>query len=176
MNEIQPPVLPLPTPQHNTGQHTSGPFGGPQDDRPSGGSARSTLDQGFATLKRSPLHRNSTKGVIGGVCAGIAESTGLSVAAVRVAAVVLALFFGTGVGAYLLGWALLPDEGGRTHAEQALREGRGSSLFVLVLGGIALFGAVAWIFDAWPLLIAAAVVAFVVAKKKGHFTGHHTHG
>ena len=172
---MQPPVLPT-----LASHGTYGPLDGPQDDRPTGhgptgSSARSTLDQGFATLKRSPLRRNSAKGVIGGVCAGIADTTGLSVTAIRAAAVVLALFFGTGVGVYLLGWALLPDEAGSTHAEQAMRQGRTRSMVVLLLGMVALFGALSWIFDTWGFLIAAAVVAFVIAKKKGHFSAH-AHG
>lgn len=170
MNNTQPPVLPIPT------SHTiSGPLGSPQDDPPNGRTTRSSLDQSFATLKRSPLHRNSAKGVLGGVCAGIADTTGLSVTAVRAAAIFLALFFGAGVGAYLLGWALLPDEAGRTHAEQAMRDGRPRSMVVLGLGAIALLGVLSWVFESWGLLIAAAVVAFVVAKKKGHFSGH-AHG
>ena len=169
MNDTQPPVLPIPT-----SYGTPGPQG-PQDDQPRGCTSRSSLDQGFATLRRSPLRRNSRTGIIGGVCAGIAESTGLSVVAVRAAAVVLALFFGTGVGAYLLGWALLPDQAGATHAEQALKGGRTRSMVVLGLGAIALLGILSWVFDAWPLLIAAAVVAFVVMKKKGHFDSH-AHG
>lgn len=172
---MQPPVLPT-----LASHGTYGPLDGPQDDRPTGhgpagSSARSTLDQGFATLKRSPLHRNSTKGVLGGVCAGIADTTGLNVTAVRAAAVVMALVFGTGVGVYLLGWALLPDEGGRTHAEQAMRDGRPRSMVVLGLGAVALLGALSWVFDTWGFLIAAAVVALVVAKKKGHFSNH-AHG
>lgn len=88
-----------------------------------------------------------------------------------------ALFFGTGVGAYLLAWALLPDEHGSTHAEQAMRGGRPRSMVVLGLGTIALIGVLSWVFDSWPLLILAAVVAFVVAKKQGHFSAdNHTHG
>ncbi|MGD8150627.1 PspC domain-containing protein [Ornithinimicrobium sp. Y1694] len=179
MNEIKPPVLPLPD-QYRT----SGPQG-PQDTPPTGSpygqpttSTRtptgSRVDQGFATLQRSPLRRNSYRGIVGGVCAGIAESTGLSVVAVRAIAVVLG-FFGVGIGAYLLGWALLPDEGGRTHAEQAMKDGRARSMVVLGLGAFALLGVLSWIFKSWPLLIAAAVVAFVVAKKKGHFSDH-AHG
>lgn len=129
-----------------------------------------TLERGFTTLRRAPLRRRTDRGVLGGVCAGIADSTGVSVTAVRVAAVLLALFFGSGVGAYLLAWALLPDERGATHAEEAFRSGRPRSVAVLALGGIALLGVAAWIFESfWPVLIAAAVVAYVVMRKgKGH--------
>lgn len=151
--------------------------GVPIDDRtvPRGGAdgagaGASQLDQGLAALRRAPLHRDSANGVLGGVCAGIAERTGLSVAAVRVAAVVLALFFGAGVGAYLIAWAALPDERQRTHVEDAVRSGRPRSMAILALGGLAVLGVLGWLLESWPLLIAVAVVAYVVAKKKGHFS------
>ncbi|MFK5635708.1 MULTISPECIES: PspC domain-containing protein [unclassified Ornithinimicrobium] len=139
----------------------------------------SSLDRGFATLRRSPLRRDSENGVLGGVCAGIARQSGLSVAAVRLFAVVLALFFGTGIAAYLVAWAALPDQGGRTHAEGALREGRGRSLVVLGLGALAAFGIVASILGETvrflPLLLAVAVVGYVVSKRKGRSTTSHLH-
>ncbi|AXH96245.1 PspC domain-containing protein [Ornithinimicrobium avium] len=138
----------------------------------------SSLDRGFAALRKAPLHRDTTQGVLGGVCAGIAQRTGVSVAAVRVATVALALFFGTGVGAYLLLWALLPDQTGTTHAEQGVRSGRAGSLAVLALGTLAGLGILATIFDGlgWlvPVAIAASVV-YVVMRKKGRSSAH-THG
>lgn len=158
------PSFPTPqgTPSH--GHPSDGPT--PQDG--TGRTFSSTLDQGLGQLQRSPLRRDSSRGVIGGVCAGIAERTGVSVVAVRAAAVVLALFFGTGIGAYLLAWALLPDQAGATHAEQAVRDGRPRSLIVLGLGTLALVGLLGWIFDSAfvPVLIAAGIVAYVVTRRK----------
>ena len=147
---------PIPAPRSEPGSSGSGDRG------------RRTVDEGFATLRRSPLRRDSSNGIVGGVCAGIAEATGLSVVAVRAAAVVLALFFGAGLGAYLLAWAALPDQHGTTHAEQALRGGRPRSMVVLVLGGFAFLGVLSWILDSalLPILIAVGVVAYVVTKKK----------
>ena len=159
------------------GAFAGAPTGPSQGTTP--GSGPSTLDRGFATLRRSPLRRDSENGMLGGVCAGIARQSGLSVAAVRLFAVVLALFFGTGVAAYLIAWAALPDQGGRTHAEGALREGRGRSLVVLGLGALAAFGIVASILGETvrflPLLIAVAVVGYVVSKRKGRSTTSHPH-
>ncbi len=182
----RPPAL-GPRPSSGTPQDTphGGPYGtGPGTGSygtgpgPQGGSGRSSLDRGFDTLRKAPLHRDTTHGVIGGVCAGIAERTGVSVAAVRVAAVALALFFGTGVGAYLLLWALLPDQAGTTHAERGVKGGSAASLAVLGLGGLAALGILASIFDGlgWlvPVGIAAAVV-YVVMRKKGHSSAHN-HG
>lgn len=140
-----------------------------------GPSGPSSLDRGFAALHRAPLRRDSVNGVFGGVCAGIAQRLDVSPTAVRVGAVVLGLFFGAGIAAYLLAWAVLPDQSGSTHAEQAVRGGRPRSLVVLGLGLLAAIGIVSWVFDSWPLLILAAVVAYVVMKKKGHFSSH-AHG
>ena len=174
------PVIPIPqngpgylTPQGPT-SYGAGPIGrtgpagstGRQDG--DGRTVRSTLDRGLGQLQRSPLRRDSTKGVIGGVCAGIAERTGASVVAVRMAAVFLGLFFGAGLGAYLLAWALLPDQAGATHAEQAVRDGRPRSLIVFGLGALALIGLLGWIFDSAviPVLLAAGIVAYVVTRRK----------
>lgn len=162
----RPPALGQ-TPTGYPGQDTWSSRPGPSGSDP--------FDRGFAALKKAPLRRDSAHGVIGGVAAGIARKTGVAPAAVRVAAVALAMFFGVGIGAYLIAWAALPDETGRTHAERAVREGRTGSMAVLGLGLIAVMGVLSWIFDSWGLLVAAAVVAFVVMKKKGHFSSH-AHG
>lgn len=55
------------------------------------------------------LYRRTDNGVLGGVCAGIAEYFGLDATLVRVVTVVLALITGGGAAlAYLLAWILLP--------------------------------------------------------------------
>ncbi|RIK15505.1 MAG: hypothetical protein DCC50_07895 [Acidobacteria bacterium] len=172
----RPPVLgpqPQDTPPGGSGPHGHGPSWG---EGPQAG-ARS-LDRGFAALKKAPLHRDTTQGVLGGVCAGIAERAGVSVAAVRVAAVALAVFFGTGIGAYLLLWALLPDQTGVTHAEQGVKGGSAASLAVLGLGALAglgmlsaVLGGLGWLV---PVAIAASVV-YVVMRKKGRSSAHN-HG
>ena len=159
------PVYPAPDDDTSTQQ----PYGQAQ---PRTGS---DLDRGFAALQKAPLRRDSAHGVLGGVCAGIANKLGVSPTAVRLAAVALAMFFGSGVAAYLIAWAALPDQDGSTHAEQAVRDGRPRSIMVAGLGLVATLGVVGWILDSWWPLIAVAVVAFVVAKKKGHFSSH-THG
>lgn len=169
----RPPALgPRPTTGIPQDTPAGGAHGGPHGNGPS------SLDRGFATLKKAPLRRDTTRGVVGGVCAGIAGRTGVSVAAVRVAAVALALFFGTGVGAYLLLWALLPDQAGTTHAERGVKGGEASSLAVVGLGGLAALGILATIFDGIGWLVPAglaAAVAYVVLRKKGRSSAHN-HG
>lgn len=171
------PVIPAPqggtgypTPQDGPGFPTWQPptSHGPIPQDGTGRTFGSTLDQGLGQLQRSPLRRDSARGVIGGVCAGISERTGVSVVAVRAAAVLVGLFFGAGLGAYLLAWALLPDQAGTTHAEQAVRDGRPRSLVVLGLGALALMGILGWIFDSAliPALVAAGIVAYVVTRRR----------
>lgn len=170
----RPPVLgPTPT-APPADRPTDGPWGS-TDASTAGPGGPSSLDRGFAVLHRAPLRRDSANGVIGGVCAGVAQRLGVSPTAVRVAAVVLATFFGVGVAAYLLAWAVLPDQSGSTHAEQAVKGGRPRSLVILGLGLVAALGIVSWVLDSWPLLVLAAVVAYVVLRKKGHFRGR-VHG
>lgn len=163
-------------PGHSTGAPTDPPPGastgstsGPTGTTPGG----SSLDRSFSVLKRSPLRRDTSEGVIGGVCAGIARQLGVSTAAVRVGAVVLALFFGSGVAAYLIAWALLPDDDGDTHLEQGIKGGEGSSIALLVVAGISALGMLGTLLDGlrWlaPVVVTAAIVAYVVhaSSKKG---------
>ncbi|QFG69613.1 PspC domain-containing protein [Ornithinimicrobium pratense] len=131
----------------------------------------------FQILRRSPVRRDASRGMLGGVCAGIARSTGFSVVAVRVIAVLAALLPGTVGGAYLLAWALLPDADGNVHAERAMLDGRPRSLVILGLGGIALIGMLSWAFNTWPLLIGAGIVILVLLNKLGRSRApHHPHG
>jgi phage shock protein C len=60
--------------------------------------------------------------MIGGVCGGLAESTGLDVNLLRVLAVVLAFLGGAGVPLYLAAWVLIPAQGqDRSVAERYLQ-------------------------------------------------------
>lgn len=54
------------------------------------------------------LRRDRDEGWIGGVAAGIARRFGIDVSLVRLAFVVSAAAGGVGVGAYALGWLLIP--------------------------------------------------------------------
>ncbi len=48
--------------------------------------------------------------MIAGVCAGIARRNGWNVSWVRLAAVLIAIFGGGGVLAYLILWAVMPSD------------------------------------------------------------------
>jgi phage shock protein C len=65
------------------------------------------------------LTRSTTDKYLGGVCGGIAKAFGLDVGTVRIAAVLLALFTQIGWVAYIVLWALLPTDTGRTGIDEA---------------------------------------------------------
>jgi phage shock protein C len=57
------------------------------------------------------LERKISGRWIAGVCAGLADYTGMDVSLIRVIFAVLVLFSGLGAIAYVLAWALVPEEG-----------------------------------------------------------------
>jgi phage shock protein C len=57
------------------------------------------------------LERKLKGRMLAGVCAGLAEYLGVDPTLVRVIFAVLAFLGGTGVVAYLVAWALIPEEG-----------------------------------------------------------------
>ena len=138
-----PPVLP---PQQGTGQ----------------GQRTGPLDGTYAALRRLPA-RDTDRAVLGGVCATLADRLGVTPVAVRAAAVLSSIFFGVGVGIYLIAWTVLPDRTGRTHLESGLRHGRGRSLLVLTLGVLAAVGvasgALSFIAAILPEMLGVALLA-----------------
>lgn len=76
------------------------------------GSAGSSGSEDVPPPAGRGLRRDTEGGLIGGVCAGVAEATGWDVTLVRIAAVVLGVV-SLGVVLYLLAWCLLPDQHGR---------------------------------------------------------------
>jgi phage shock protein PspC (stress-responsive transcriptional regulator) len=57
------------------------------------------------------LERKLSGRLIAGVCAGLADYLGIDVTVIRVIFAVLTLFGGLGPIAYVLAWALVPEEG-----------------------------------------------------------------
>jgi signal transduction histidine kinase len=82
------------------------------------------------------LVRASDGRVLGGVAAGLADFTGLPVAALRVAFVVLSAASGLGVAVYAVFWVLLPQADGTTFRSD--RRGQGLLLGLLLLVVVAL--------------------------------------
>jgi phage shock protein PspC (stress-responsive transcriptional regulator) len=59
--------------------------------------------------------------MVAGVCAGFADYLGLDVNLVRVLVAVISIFtIGTGVLAYLVAWAVIPEEGANTSIAEDL--------------------------------------------------------
>lgn len=57
------------------------------------------------------LERKLSGRWLAGVCAGLADYSGLDPSLIRVIFAVLTLFGGAGAIAYVLAWALVPEEG-----------------------------------------------------------------
>jgi phage shock protein PspC (stress-responsive transcriptional regulator) len=90
----------------NGGNAAPGPdpaSGGPDGPRDWGGQG------GFGSGKR--LERKVQGRWLAGVCAGLADYLGVDPNLIRVIVAVLVLFGGFGALAYVLAWALIPEEG-----------------------------------------------------------------
>ena len=70
------------------------------------------------------LTRPSSGAMIGGVCAGIARYLNLDVTIVRIAFVLIAVFGGSGILAYLILWAVMPKDEGGSLAEEGFDKAR----------------------------------------------------
>ena len=115
-------------------------------------SARSGLDGMFSTLRGFGLRRNTDDRWLAGVCSGIADRMGIDPLIVRGALIVLLFVGGIGGLAYLVAWALLPDQNGRILAEEALH-GNGWGIALLVVIGIALISNISDRWWLWTILL-----------------------
>ncbi|MEO7070210.1 MAG: PspC domain-containing protein, partial [Nostocoides sp.] len=123
----------------------------PSTGAPAPTSGPDALDRLFGWLRGLGIRRDSHNKWAAGVAAGVARRLGVDPVIVRVVFFVLVLFGGFGVTAYLLGWALLPnDRDGGILAERAIRNGEGWPIVLLVVIGLSLFGGGAWGHDASP--------------------------
>jgi phage shock protein C len=75
------------------------------------GSAGSGDPGGFGGFAGKKLERPLIGRWLAGVCAGLAEYSGIDVSLIRVIFAVTTLFGGLGALAYVLAWALVPEEG-----------------------------------------------------------------
>jgi phage shock protein PspC (stress-responsive transcriptional regulator) len=134
----------------------------------------SGLDSFFSAVRGIGIRRRTDNKWVGGVCSGIADRLRIDPVVVRAGLVVLILFGGFGVAAYLVAWALLPDQQDRIPAERALREGHAGSIVLLVFAGIAVVSGFPWWFGGhggawgfpWGLVVIGAVVWFVVRRSR----------
>lgn len=127
----------------------------PTSEPPASGSptsARSGLDGMFSTLRGFGWRRNTDDRWLAGVCSGIADRLGIDPLIVRGALIVLLFVGGIGGLAYLVAWALLPDQNGKILAEEALH-GNGWGIVLLVVIGIALISNVSDRWWLWTILV-----------------------
>jgi len=73
-----------------------------------------STEQAPGPLPRPQLRRSGTESMLGGVCGGLAEYTGIDTVLWRIGFVALTLFGGSGVLVYLLLWVLMPPAPDRT--------------------------------------------------------------
>jgi signal transduction histidine kinase len=122
----------------------------------------------------SVLRRDRKAGWIGGVAAGVARRYGVDVSLVRLAFVVATAAGGFGLGAYLLGWILIPPGDsargrsrlptGRAAVEVALGTGLLLVAVLLTFRGLGI-----WFSDAvvWPLVLIASGGALLWRQSLG---------
>ena len=131
------PTTPQPE-QPADGAPTAGDPGGPT-------STTTTATPPPPFAPRPPLRRSRSDRKIAGVAGGLGRHFDVDPLIIRVVLVALALFGGSGLLLYGLGWLLIPDEGqDRSEAERLLHSrGSGSSvppLVIAVIGAIAVIG------------------------------------
>jgi signal transduction histidine kinase len=125
------------------------------------------------------LSRRPDRGLLGGVCAGIAERLGVHVLIVRLVAAVVVVAAGVGVAVYALAWALIPVAPESQGVERPRGVWRETALTLVVIAGVlaGLRHTGLWIGDGiiWPLVLGACGLA-LVWRPTIIFTGRVTAG
>jgi signal transduction histidine kinase len=115
------------------------------------------------------LYRDPERGVVAGVCSGLAERLGVDPVLPRVVFVAAAAVGGMGVAAYALAWLLMPARTVGSAPGERLRERPGSGrtavgVALLTLSGLLALRQLGVLFSdaiVWPVVLAAAGVALV---------------
>ncbi len=116
--------------------------------------------------------RSATDRKIAGVAGGLGRHFGIDPVLIRVAFAVLALFGGSGVLLYSLGWLLLASDGDEVSPGEALLgKGRSSASPVLAVGlgvvaVISLFSVFSWGLPFIPAPVVIAVVILVLVMRR----------
>ena len=134
----------------------------------------SGLDSFFSAVRGIGIRRRTDNKWVGGVCSGIADRLRVDPVVVRAGLILLIIFGGVGIAAYLVAWVLLPDAENRIAAERALRDGDGRSIVLLVIATIALLSSFPWWFGdhsgawgfPWGLILVGAIVWMVVHRSR----------
>ena len=148
----------------------------PQDQAPPTGSppppGPTPTSSGFFDQIRSVGVRRSSDRWVAGVGGGLARRFGVDPLLVR-AGIIALLIFGIGFLAYLIAWALLPDEDDSILAERAIRDGDGWGVFLLVVIALSVLGAGPLFADAggwWSLVTTLALIGgvwWLVSRHRG---------
>ena len=119
--------------------------------------------------QQQPLRRDVEDGIVAGVCSGIAKRYGIDPIILRVVLGAATLAGGTGLIVYLLAWALVPEQGGRSPSWARLA-GRRETWLILTGGTFLLLSMLLllrewglWFSDAivWPVLLAGGGAALI---------------
>ena len=119
--------------------------------------------------RQQPLRRDVEHGVVAGVCSGIAQRYGIDPIILRVVLGAATLAGGTGLIVYLLAWALVPEQGGRSPSWARLA-GRRETWLVLTGSTFLLLSLLLllrewglWFSDGivWPVLLAGGGAALI---------------
>lgn len=131
----------------------------------------STTTGFFDTIRGSGVRRSSDRWVAG-VAGGLARRLGVDPLLIRAGFIAL-LLFGIGFLAYLVAWALLPDEDDSIVAERAIREGDGWGVFLLVVIALSVLGVGPLFSNAdgwWSLVMTLALIGgiwWLVTRYRG---------
>ena len=114
-----------------------------------------------------PLRRTRDDRVVAGVCGGLGRATGIDPVVFRVVVAILAVFGGAGILLYLVGWALIPEEGVQeSWLEQfTRRHGTGVVIALGVLVALILLPAILGLgFDGgWPFRFDGGLLVLILA-------------
>ncbi len=121
--------------------------------------SRSGLDGVFETLRGFGVRRNTDDRWLAGVCSGVADRLGIDPLIVRGALIVLLFVGGIGGLAYLVAWALLPDQKGKILAEAALH-GDGWGIALLIVIGIAFISNISDRWWLWTILVPVGLLVW----------------
>lgn len=96
-------------------------MGSPED---IAGDLESDPDMGAYRKQQKRLYRNTDNSIIGGVCSGISDYTGIEAVWIRIIFILFTLLYLSGAVVYVILWIALPESGVSAHRERRGRNER----------------------------------------------------